>query len=100
MSPSENQTISELRNEITAMREMLGEMVGDIRVLSAKLYGDDTAELPTGRIPLLEAEVKRIKKRQDQHARVLWTATGFIACINAIGWLASLVSHISGVFKK
>jgi hypothetical protein len=100
MGTNEHEAIKQIGDEVSATRVLMAELVADVRVLKAKLLGDDNTELPTGRIPQLEAEVERLKKRQDRHARFVWMASGFALCLNVIGWLASLASHISGVIKR
>jgi hypothetical protein len=100
MAPSEHEAIRQIGEGVTATRELMASHVADFRVFKTKLLGDDEAELPSGRIPLIEAEIKRLKHRQDRQARIIWTATGFVLCLNVIGWALNLASQIHGVFKR
>ncbi len=100
MAPGEHQAINEINETTSQTRALIGVLVADFRVFKTKLLGDDEEELPTGRIPTIEAEIKKIKRRQDVQARILWTASGFALCVNVLGWLLTLISSIAGVFKK
>lgn len=97
---SEHEAINKIAEGTQETRAMLAAHVADFRVFKTKLLGDDEEESPMGRIPQLEAEVFRLKKRQAKITRLSWIASGVVLCLNVLGWLANIASHISGAIKR
>jgi hypothetical protein len=100
MSTSEHDAIKAIADDARTTRELMQTIAADMRVLKTKLLGDDENELPTGRIPILESEVSALKTRMDRLTRLSWIASGFLLCLNVIGWLFNIASHITGAFKR
>jgi hypothetical protein len=90
VSPSETSQLTTLINEIQALRK-------DVAVLKTKLLGDEDAETEQGRIPMLEAEVKRHKRKLARYEPVRVLLNGaWLLFVAAFGYFLNHFFPIKG----
>ena len=93
MAPNELSAISEVK-------ELMQAHIADFRVSSTKLLGDDEGELPTGRIPTLEADAKSLHRRVQRLEAFALMVFGGIGVFKLISWLAEFWYHAMEAFKR
>lgn len=90
MSPHDTEALTQLTNEVIGLR-------ADLRVFYTKLFGDEQAENPQGRIPRLESSVRDHNQRIKRIERWGWIAAGVAITINAIAAGAEFLYHLTGI---
>ena len=92
MAPQETQKLEEIREE-------LGHFRGDFRVFVTKMLGDDESENSEGRVPRLEREVGRLKKRVSRHERIIAGIAGVVVFLKCITWCAESLRHVLNALR-
>lgn len=93
LAPNELSAISEVK-------ELVQEHISDFRVFVTKMLGDDQSELPTGRIPILEAAQKTLDRRVMRLEAFILMVFGGVGVVKLIAWLAELWYHAQGALKR
>jgi hypothetical protein len=87
MAPAETQALQEIKAQLEEHR-------ADFRVFGAKILGDDKSEVPTGRLPILEAKAANHEKRitRIEHFLLMVAGAGVLLKFLAMG--VDSIAHI------
>lgn len=92
MAPHDTDAILQLAEEIRGIRS-------DLRVIHTKLFGEDAAESPQGRIPRLESAVIDHGHRIKHLERRRWMQQGASMLLGAIVTAAGFLYYLKGLAK-